>query len=117
VRIAITELDVRERDLTPPIAARDARVADEVKRYLDVVLQEPALDGVVTWGLSDRYSWLTSTAVRAQGTVNRGLPFDSDLAPKPVRDTIVAMLAQRKAAEPQARAPRDATQAAPPRAR
>ena len=116
VRITITELDVRERDLTPPIAARDARVSDEVKRYLDVVLQEPALEGVVTWGLSDRYSWLTSAAVRAQGTVNRGLPFDSNLAPKPVRNTIVATLAQRKSAEPKAQAPRDATQAAPPQA-
>lgn len=96
VRITITELDVRESDLSLPLLVRDARVADEVKRYLDVVLQEPALDGIVSWGLSDRYSWRTTAALEEKGLVNRGLPFDQALQPKPVTTAIVAALERRR---------------------
>jgi endo-1,4-beta-xylanase len=79
-----------------PVEERDKRVADEMTRYLDVVLDEPAVEGVVTWGLSDRYSWL-NTRWRNFGTRNRGLPFDENLAPKPVTRAIFEALAQRPA--------------------
>lgn len=90
VRIAITELDVRERNLDLPQSERDRLVAAEVKRYLDVVLDEPAVVGVTAWGLSDRYSWRSPPELIAAGRRNRGLPFDEALAPKPFRDTILA---------------------------
>src|SRR5688500_16327275 len=80
VNITITELDVPEGDVSLPVEERDRRVAAEITRYLDVVLDEPAVEGIVTWGLSDRYSWL-NTKLRASGTKNRGLPFDENLAP------------------------------------
>jgi endo-1,4-beta-xylanase len=67
-----------------------------VTRYLDVVLDERAVEGIVTWGLSDRYSWL-NTRWRDAGTKNRGLPFDENLAPKPVTRAIIAALAKRPA--------------------
>jgi endo-1,4-beta-xylanase len=50
-------------------------VADEVKRYLDVALAEPAVRGLITWGLSDRHSWLTVTdehLARYAGAWNKG---------------------------------------------
>ena len=94
LKITLTELDVRERDLSLPIEERDRRVAREVTRYLDVVLDEPAVEGIVTWGLSDRYSWLNAK-LRQSGARNRGLPFDEFLAPKPVKYAMVEALARR----------------------
>lgn len=77
----VTELDVRERNITLPVAKRDQLVADETKRYLAAVLDQPAVKGITTWGLSDRYSWLIPPRADA---VNRGLPYNSDLQPKPM---------------------------------
>jgi endo-1,4-beta-xylanase len=94
LKITITELDVRERDLARPLLERDRAVAAGIKSYLDVVLDEPAVVGVVTWGLSDRYSWLNTAKVRESGTYNRGLPFDEALEPKPVTGAIVEALVQ-----------------------
>ncbi len=94
LKITITELDVEERDLTQPLAERDKAVAAEIKSYLDVVLDEPAVVGIVTWGLSDRYSWLNTAKVREIVAFNRGLPFDEALGPKPVTDAIVDTLAR-----------------------
>jgi endo-1,4-beta-xylanase len=93
VEITLTELDVRERNLSLPVEERDRRVADEVRRYLDVVLDEPAVAGVVTWGLSDRYSWLS--AKLPSGSRNRGLPLDEALEPKPVKYEMIAALERR----------------------
>jgi endo-1,4-beta-xylanase len=94
LKITITELDVPEADVSLPVEERDRRVAAEVARYLDVVMDEPAVEGIVTWGLSDRYSWLNAK-LRGSGTRNRGLPFDENLAPKPVKQAIVETLARR----------------------
>jgi endo-1,4-beta-xylanase len=88
VKIAVTELDVREHDLTLSVEQRDRIVADEVRRYLDVVLDERAMVGVLTWGLSDRHSWLTTADMRNNGQINRGLPLDQWLVPKPMYDAI-----------------------------
>jgi endo-1,4-beta-xylanase len=59
--IVISELDVKEYDYTLPPDERDWRVAAEVKNYLDVALAEPAVKGLINWGLSDRRSWLYVT--------------------------------------------------------
>jgi endo-1,4-beta-xylanase len=105
VKITITELDVRERNLSLPQEARDRLVAAEVRRYLDVVLDEPAIEGVVTWGLSDRYSWLSPRKLTDTGKRNRGLPFDQALAAKPVKDEIVAAFERQSVRRPSAVAP------------
>jgi endo-1,4-beta-xylanase len=93
LKITLTELDVRERDRSLPIEERDRLVAREMTRYLDVVLDEPAVAGIVTWGLSDRYSWLN--AKLQGGARNRGLPLDEQLAPKPIRHAMAEALARR----------------------
>ena len=78
-----------------PVADRDRMVADETRRYLDIVLNQPNVLGVTTWGLSDRHSWLQVTPqdyARFPGAwtdgngpgLNRGLPFDSSMQPKPM---------------------------------
>jgi endo-1,4-beta-xylanase len=95
LKITITELDVRERNLNLPLTERDRMVADEVARYLDVVLDQPAVEGVVTWGLSDRYSWLSPEKLTKDGLRNRGLPFDQFLTAKPLKEAIVLALQRR----------------------
>lgn len=91
LEIRVTELDVKEYDYMASVETRDARVADAVQRYLDVVLASPAVTQVCCWGLSDRYSWLkVEPADLARGHwaegagpgLNRGLPLDSDMRPK-----------------------------------
>lgn len=87
LRIVITELDVKEQDLTAPIEVRDARVAAEVGAYVETALAEPAVKGIVTWGLSDRHSWLQDqveqpSSLKGPARLNRGLPYDSKLEPK-----------------------------------
>jgi endo-1,4-beta-xylanase len=87
LEIVVTELDVRERDLHAPLPLRDARVAAEVKAYLAVALDQPAVTGVVTWGLTDRDSWLQKPGMRVVSTeraLNRGLPYDAALGRKPM---------------------------------
>jgi endo-1,4-beta-xylanase len=93
--IVISELDVKEHEYILSVEQRDDRVADETRRYLDIALAQPAVRGLTTWGLSDRHSWLQVTQndlaryphAWKDGSspgVNRGLPFDYSLKPKPM---------------------------------
>ena len=86
--IEITELDVTDRDTPADIRVRDRMVADTYRRFLDAALDEPAVKMVVTWGLSDRHSWIVRRETnqskwRTDGLPSRPLPFDADLQPKP----------------------------------
>ncbi|MGH7031790.1 MAG: endo-1,4-beta-xylanase, partial [Stellaceae bacterium] len=86
--IQITELDVTDEHAPADIAARDQLVADAYRRFLDAALDEPAVKMVVTWGLSDRHSWIVRRETnqvkwRTDGLPSRPLPFDAALHPKP----------------------------------
>lgn len=87
VAIILSELDVLDVGAPSNIEARDRAVASMYRRFLDVALAEPAVCGVVTWGLSDRTTWLTGRTsprfARRDGLPTRPLPFDADLRPKP----------------------------------
>jgi endo-1,4-beta-xylanase len=87
--VTISELDVKEADTSAPLDVRDARVADHTQRYLDVVLSEPAVRGVITWGLSDRYSWLADGHAPSS---NRGLPYDDAFVRTPMYGAIARAL-------------------------
>lgn len=104
--IAITELDVKERDYVLPATARDAAVADHAARFLAVALAQPAVRALTCWGLSDRQSWLAvddADRARFPGAwadgsspgFNRGLPYDSDARAKPLRAAIAGALIER----------------------
>ena len=83
LKIMITELDVSDQGLPQDIDERDRLVAQHYYDYLSVVLDEPAVIGVLTWGLSDRYTWLSNHRPRADGLPVRPLPLDRDLNRKP----------------------------------
>ena len=69
---------------------RDQAVADEARRFLDVALDNPTVQTVLTWGLTDRYldpplSW----RLRLSGFKGRRLPYDAQLRPKPLHAAMV----------------------------
>jgi len=88
--LMVTELDIQDRTLPADIAARDRAVADACRRYLDLVLDERAVCGVITWGLADRFGDLDRDKAtrRADGLPSRGLPFDAALRRKPMADAL-----------------------------
>ncbi len=83
LKILITEMDVLDDGLPADRRIRDRSVADAYRRYLDATLQEPAVAAVITFGLSDRYTWLQEDYPREDGAPRRPLPFDEGLRPKP----------------------------------
>ncbi len=79
LKIMITEIDVTDEKLPKDVAARDRIVASAYEDYLSVALENPATIGVLTWGLSDRSTWLTKNKPRADGAPVRPLPLDAQL--------------------------------------
>jgi endo-1,4-beta-xylanase len=84
LKVAITELDIRDNREPADIPTRDAAVAAQGKAFLDAVLENPAVLGIVTWGLSDRRTWLNQQWPRADGLPQRPLPLDTELNRKPL---------------------------------
>ena len=62
---------------------RDAVVAKIYRDYLTMMLAEPNVKAVLTWGITDRYTWLNGEKEdkRADGKPLRPLPFDENLKP------------------------------------
>jgi endo-1,4-beta-xylanase len=91
--IQLTELDVTDENAPADVTVRDILVADTYRRFLDAALDEPAVKMVVTWGLSDRHSWIVRRETyeakwRTDDVASRPLPFDADLVPKPALTAI-----------------------------
>jgi endo-1,4-beta-xylanase len=98
IEIAVTELDVVDAAAPADIARRDRMVADEYRRFLEIMLDEKAVRTVFTWGLSDRHSWIVrresgENTWRTDGMAPRPLPFDAALAPKPAWASLAGCLA------------------------
>lgn len=83
LKILITEMDVLDDGLPAEVGPRDRAVADIYADYLDVTLANPAVKALMTFGLSDRYTWLQEDYPRDDGAARRPLPYDEDLDPKP----------------------------------
>ena len=95
LEVYITELDVNTHALAGGPDAQDAAVAAVYKSYLGLVLPEPNVKAVLTWGITDAHTWLNQTrqpwTQRADGARQRPLPFDDQYQPTP------AFYAMRKA--------------------
>jgi endo-1,4-beta-xylanase len=113
LEVYITEMDVNTHALEGGPDAQDAAVAEVYKSYLGLVLPEPNVKAVLTWGITDAHTWLNQSrqpwALRTDGARQRPLPFDDQYAPTP------AFFAMRSAmdAARQPLAPADIT--APPK--
>ena len=82
LKILITELDVIDRKLPGDIGKRDRMVAAAYEDYLSVVLDEKAVTTVMTWGLSDKYTWLNEFYPRKDGNPAHPLPLDANMQRK-----------------------------------
>lgn len=79
LQVFVTELDVNERASQGTVDERDAQVAAIYRDYLTMMLAEPNVAAVLTWGITDRYTWLNGAKyARADGQPQRPLPFDAD---------------------------------------
>lgn len=98
LKLMVTEFDVADRGGPADIAKRDAEVASLTRRFMDVSLDNAAMLGVITWGLSDKYSWLSvyPDYKWPAGQLSRGLPYDGGLQPKPMRAAIADAFLARK---------------------
>ena len=78
LKVIISELDVLDVGVLSDVGRRDRMVADVYDQFLEVALDKPAVKATVTWGLSNRYSWLNPnndpTFVRPHGLATRPFP-------------------------------------------
>ncbi len=58
LQIYVTELDVDLRKLSGRMDEKITAAQNYVRVYLDMLQQSGSVDMLLTWGLSDRYSWL-----------------------------------------------------------
>jgi len=83
LKVLVTEMDVNDRALGPEIPPRDKAVAETYGSYLKMVLGDPAVIAVLTWGITDKYTWLNGEDSRADKVAERPLPFDAEMQAKP----------------------------------
>ena len=84
LQVFVTEMDVNDRKLAGTVAERDAAVAKVYRDYLTMMLAEPNVNVALTWGITDRSTWLNGPKyARADGLPERPLPFDADYHPAP----------------------------------
>jgi endo-1,4-beta-xylanase len=95
--IIISELDVRDKNLPASPETRDRLVAEQYYKYLSFVLKCKAVKTVLTWGLSDRYTWIARSQGRADGLPVRPLPYDANLEPTEARWAMQRALEQAPA--------------------
>lgn len=82
LKILITEMDVDDQDLPLDISTRDHIIASVYQNYLSVALEEKAVVGILNWGISDKYTWLSASKPRYDHFPVRTLPMDVDMNPK-----------------------------------
>jgi endo-1,4-beta-xylanase len=87
LQVFVTELDVNDDSVaTEDVGERDKIVGDVYRSYLTAAFAGPEVKAVLTWGTSDKNTWLNNgTKFRKQhpDRLQRPLPFDPDYAPPP----------------------------------
>ncbi len=81
LKIMLTEMDVNDRALAADPATRDEAVAAVYRDYLNLTLASTDVIALLTWGITDKYTWLNGEDARADKLPERCLPFDADLRP------------------------------------
>lgn len=79
VEVQITEMDVRINEGTGTTEERFIKQAEIYQRMLEACLSQSACTGFVTWGFTDKYTWITAW----KGKQDWPLPLDANYQPKP----------------------------------
>ncbi len=96
VDIILSEFDIDDESF--PEAGVDEAVAHRAGSFLRAALAVPAVTTVVSWGLSDRYSWWRDPSVMAAHGLTRlarPLPYDDLLRRKPMANAMAAAFRDR----------------------
>jgi endo-1,4-beta-xylanase len=80
--ILVTELDVVDNQLSADLPTRDAQVA-RADEFIAAITAEAPLGALLTWGITDRYTWVPMYFKRSDGLPNRPLPLDESYRAKP----------------------------------
>ena len=91
LEIQITEMDVRIQDTPGPLAEKLAAQASYYHDILRACLTVPRCTALLTWGFSDRDSWIPGFF----GHADAPLLFDAAFAPKPAYQALARALAGR----------------------
>ncbi|MFD1330072.1 endo-1,4-beta-xylanase [Mycoplana ramosa] len=91
IEVLVTELDVIDDTLPAEIIERDAIVARRVQDLLGAILSVTQPTAILTWGLTDRYTWVPIWYKRGDGKPNRPLPLTDTFEPKPMMQAIQAV--------------------------
>ena len=87
LEVYLTEMDVNEDDLAyDDVSRRDQAVAETYRQFLHIALANPAVKLLLTWGVSDRRTWLNDGPTHHRKQPNRpqrSLPFDAEYLPTP----------------------------------
>lgn len=102
LKVYVTELDFLLSSEQRPQSIREADriIADAYHRYLDVVLSE-GVDTVVTWGITDRSTWLRQVVFNQDAGRPETAPFvrpllyDDQYQPKAARDAVLNAFRRR----------------------
>lgn len=90
--ILVTELDAVDNGPQDRPDRRDQMAADRIGEFLDVTLDEKAVEEVVVRSLSDKYEGLSFAVPRKDGVKRRPSPFDENYEPKPIQKAIHSAL-------------------------
>ncbi|MCZ7553104.1 MAG: endo-1,4-beta-xylanase [Anaerolineales bacterium] len=84
LEVHITEIDVRLQTSSDPEPVRLAAQAEVYRQVISTCLDFPRCRAFVTWGLTDRYSWIPYWT----GNPDAPLLFDVNGAPKPAYEAV-----------------------------
>jgi endo-1,4-beta-xylanase len=94
LKIIVSEMDVIDSDLPADVGVRDQTVANIYLDYLSTVLREKSVVAVLTWGISNRYSWIAGYKPRKDNAQARPLPLDDNYQPTPAWNALARALEQ-----------------------
>ncbi len=84
LQVFVTELDVKDDGIaTEDMKERDRLVGQVYGNYLSAALEGPEVRAVLTWGATDKNTWLNGAKFRKEhpDRLQRPLPFDADYQP------------------------------------
>jgi endo-1,4-beta-xylanase len=90
LQVHVTEMDVRIQDGVGTTEERLAAQADIYRDMMDVCLESSACKAFVTWGFTDRHSWIPQHT----GHPDAPLLFDESYRPKPAYHAIMDALGE-----------------------
>jgi endo-1,4-beta-xylanase len=83
LKVLLTEMDVNDHKLPASVPERDAAVAATYGGYLRQALADEAVIALLTWGITDKYTWLNFEDTRSDKLPERCLPFDAEMQATP----------------------------------